>query len=58
MYLTLSEAKAMKADLEGLVSKPALNHSHISTDDLNKEITVAIYDDTKIDEHGFNERKI
>lgn len=54
LYLTKSEAKEMMGALKGLLQNPIGNHSHISNEDYNKEITVCIYDTKMLD--GFSER--
>lgn len=44
LYLTLSEAKELRDSLIDLIDKPLNNHSHIPSDDFQKELTVCIYD--------------
>jgi hypothetical protein len=49
LYLTIDQAREMKNKLEGLIKQPAKSHSHISSDDFQKEITICIYDPNKLD---------
>jgi len=54
LYLTLSEAIEMLDSLPALITGPLNNHSHISSDDHQKEITVCVYDRENL--NGFSER--
>ena len=54
LYLTYSQASEFRDSLEELLKKPLNNHSHISSDDYRKEVTVCIYDNENLT--GFNER--
>lgn len=56
IFLTMSEAKTMKSELERLILNPPFNHSHITSNEMHKEITIAIYDEDKIEDYGFNDR--
>jgi hypothetical protein len=54
VFLTKSEARELKSDLNSLLCDPAGNHRHLSSDDYRKEITVCIYDEARLE--GFSER--
>lgn len=54
LYLTLSEAIEMRDSLQALINGPLNNHSHISSDDHQKEITVCVYERENL--NGFSER--
>lgn len=54
LFLTLSEARELRDSLKQLIESPMGNHSHISNEDFQKEITVCIYDEKKL--VGFSER--
>jgi hypothetical protein len=54
IYLTQREAEQLRDFVGGLIKKPLGNHSHISSDDFKKEITVCIYDEANLS--GFNDR--
>ncbi len=56
LYLTFAEASELKDSLEGLLKKPLNNHAHISNENLQKEITVCIYDVDNL--KGFNKRSM
>lgn len=54
LYLTLSEAIEMRDSLQDPINGPLNNHSHISSDDHQKEITVCVYERENL--NGFSER--
>ncbi|CUI18116.1 conserved hypothetical protein (plasmid) [Candidatus Protochlamydia naegleriophila] len=56
LYLTSQEAQELRDSLEDVINKPLNNHSHIPSNDFEKEITVCIYDENNL--KGFNERSI
>jgi hypothetical protein len=56
LYLTQSEAGELRDSLENILSNPADNHAHVSSNDYQKEITVVIYDPADGTLRGFNER--
>ncbi len=56
LYLTQLEALELRDSLNDLLKKPLNNHSHISSDDFQKEVTVCIYDVENL--NGFNARSI
>lgn len=56
LYLTLSEAGELKDSLEDLMKNPTKNHTHISDDEFQKEMTLCIYDPNDLS--GFNKRSI
>lgn len=53
IYLTKEEAQEMQDSLELLLYKKH-HHSHINSENFDKEITVSIYKDTSL--NGFDER--
>ena len=53
LYLTEEEAKEMKDSLEFLLYKKH-HHSHINSENFDKEITISIYKDSNL--NSFNER--
>jgi len=53
-FLTKQEAVQLHSDLEALIADPTKQHTHISSDDYQKEITVCIYDEKDLS--GFHER--
>ena len=56
LYLTRAEAQELRDSLGSILVNPRGNHAHVSSQDYRKELTVCIYDDATLDEHGFNER--
>ena len=54
LYLTESEARELSSSLNELIRNSSNNHSHISSDDYQKELSVCLYDPNKL--NGFNER--
>jgi hypothetical protein len=57
LFLTKDEAEEMIDSLKHLLEKPNGNHSHISNEDFQKEITVCIYDENDPDNmKWFDER--
>jgi hypothetical protein len=54
IYLTQSEAKEMLDSIQTLIKGPEGNHSHIPSEDFQKEITICIYDTDSMS--NFNER--
>ncbi len=54
LYLSYSQALEFRDSLNDLLKRPLNNHSHVSSDDYKKEITVCIYDTDNL--CGFNER--
>lgn len=54
LYLTLEEALELKDSLDELLKKPLNNHTHVSDENFQKEITVCIYDTNNLS--GFSER--
>ncbi|MDN3505885.1 MAG: hypothetical protein P0S96_01495 [Simkaniaceae bacterium] len=56
IFLTKDEAIQLRGYLNQLIDKPKLQHTHLSSEDYKKEITVCIYD-TK-DLEGFHPRSI
>ena len=53
LLLTKSEASELKDTLESILRSPS-RHEHVPSEDYEKEITVAIYDEANVS--AFNER--
>ncbi|QVL57765.1 MAG: hypothetical protein KFB93_01435 [Simkaniaceae bacterium] len=53
-FLTKQEAIQLHSDLQALIADPSKQHTHISSDDYQKEITVCIYDEKDLS--GLHER--
>ncbi|NKB23587.1 MAG: hypothetical protein GKR87_04255 [Kiritimatiellae bacterium] len=49
LYLTPAEAKEIYDDLKRVMDKPRGNHAHISSADLQREITICIYREEDLD---------
>ena len=43
LFLTQEEALQLRSDLDQLLAKPKLHHTHLSSENYQKEITVCIY---------------
>ena len=56
LYLTFLEASELRDSLEEILKKPLNNHTHVSSENFQKEITVCIYDTNNL--VGFNQRSI
>jgi GGDEF domain-containing protein len=56
LYLTFSEASELRDSLDDILKKPVNNHIHISSENIQKEITVCIYDINNL--KGFNKRSM
>jgi len=56
LYLTLSEAMELRDGLDDLIKNPSNNHTHVSSEDFNKETTVCVYDVNDL--NLFNKRSI
>jgi len=54
LYLTLAEARELQDSLAEIIKIKENYHAHISSDDYQKEITVCVYDEKKL--NGFDER--
>ena len=54
IFLTKEEAVQLRGYLNQLISNPALQHSHLSSADYKKEITVCIYKEDNLS--SFDER--
>ena len=54
LYLKLSEAAELRDSLTAIIEIPAGRHEHTPSSDYEKEITVCVYEEGKID--SFNER--
>lgn len=56
IFLTKEEAMQLRGYLNQLLDNPALQHAHLSNVDYQKEITVCLYDEKKLEK--FNKRVI
>lgn len=54
ILLTRGEAEELRDSLESILANAVGNHAHAPSEDFQKEITVAVYDENIID--TFNER--
>jgi hypothetical protein len=54
ILLTRAEAGELRDSIEAILKGDEGNHAHIPSEDFQKEITVALYDETNIS--TFNER--
>ncbi|MBP7074896.1 MAG: hypothetical protein KBA81_05870 [Rhabdochlamydiaceae bacterium] len=54
IFLTREEAIQFRGYLNQLLENPKLHHSHLSSSDYKKEITICIYEEDNIT--SFNER--
>jgi hypothetical protein len=56
IFLTQEEAKQLEGYLRKLLENPKLHHSHLSSSDYKKEITVCLYDEKNL--NSFDQRSI
>lgn len=56
LFLTMEEALELRDSLNDLIERPLDNHSHITSDDYKKEVTVCIYDLNNLE--GFGQKAI
>jgi len=49
LYLTIEEASELYDGLAKIIEKPRGNHTHVSSDDYQRELTVCIYRKEDID---------
>lgn len=56
IFLTQEEAIQLRGYLNHLLDNPKLQHSHLSSSDYKKEITICVYDDQKLE--NLNQRSI
>lgn len=56
IFLTKEEAMQLRGYLNQLLDNPTLQHSHLSSSDYQKEITVCLYDEKNL--RNFNQRSI
>ena len=54
LYLTHAEAQELKDTLDDLLKNPLNNHSHVSDEQYQKELTICVYDVKNLE--GFNAR--
>lgn len=54
LYLKKMELIQLRSYINQLLENPKLQHSHLSSSDYQKEITICIYDEENLE--GFNER--
>jgi len=50
IFLTKSEAIQLRGYLNQLLENPKMQHSHLSSSDFQKEITICLYDEKKLDD--------
>lgn len=55
LYLTVDEAVELRDSIKALL-RDLDGHQHVPSADFKKELTVCLYDPTKIDESSFNDR--
>jgi hypothetical protein len=56
VFLTKEEAVQLKGYLNQLLDNPKLQHSHLSSSDYTKEITICLYDEKNL--KNFDQRSI
>lgn len=56
IFLTQQEAMQLRSYLNQLLDNPKLQHSHLSSSDFKKEITICLYDEKHLE--NFNQRSI
>ena len=56
IFLNKEEAVQLRCYLNQLLDNPKLQHSHLSSSDYQKEITICLYDEKNLE--NFNERSI
>lgn len=56
IFLTQEEAVQLRGYLNQLLDNPKLQHSHLSSSDYQKEITLCLYDEKNLE--NFNQRSI
>lgn len=56
IFLTKEEAVQLRGYLDQLLDNPKLQHSHMSSSDYQKEITICLYDEKNLD--SLNQRSI
>ena len=56
IFLTQEEAMQLKTYLVNLIENPKLHHSHLSSCDYKKEITICLYDEKNL--KPFNQRAL
>jgi len=54
LFLTKEELIQLKADIDSLIQNPKNQHTHLSSEDYQKEITVCIYDPKNLE--GLHDR--
>ena len=58
VYLTISEAIEFRDSLSEIIENPKNNHTHILSEDYNKELTVCIYDIQNINEFDARSQRL
>lgn len=48
LFLTKSEASELRDSLKALLERNGVGHEHVDSEDFQKEITVAVYDDDDV----------
>jgi hypothetical protein len=56
IFLTKEEAVQLRGYLNQLLDNPKSQHSHLSSSDYQKEITICLYDEKNLE--NFNQRSI
>lgn len=56
IFLTKEEAVQLRGYLNQLLNNPKLQHSHLSSGDYQKEITICLYDEKNLE--NFNQRSV
>lgn len=56
LYLTNAEALELRYGLNDLLEKPLNNHTHVSDENYQRELTACIYDLKNLE--GFNKRSV
>jgi hypothetical protein len=58
IFLTQEEALQLRSDLDQLLAKPKLHHTHLSSENYQKEITVCIYREDNLSSFDERSRKL
>ncbi len=58
VFLTPADAKEMIGYLEHLLEEPLLHHAHLSDEEYKREITLAVYSESNLNEFDERSRKL
>jgi hypothetical protein len=58
VYLTVAEAHELRDKVASVLSSREVHHEHIPSDDFQKEITIAIYEDRPIQSFDQRSRRL